>query len=161
MIYGSNVPMAEDYSDLRALDSESQAACREMIYMKDQFIALTDNGVYAVEDNTLTTQILDVCFGAGDVFGSWSLEIGFHINSDRKYWKEYNSLEVEPEFLLPITFYDALTDMEAAYPEQKETVLQVLIALYGARTFYANWDKEDCWKRALTFYTLDQAGVAA
>ncbi|WP_415899762.1 hypothetical protein [Neptuniibacter sp. QD48_11] len=161
MIYGSNVPMAEDYSDLRALDSESQATCRELIYMKDQFIALTDSGVYAVQDNTLTNQVLDVCFGAGDVFGSWSLEIGFHINSDREYWKEYNSLEAEPEFLLPITFYDALADLEATYPEQKETVLQVLIALYGARTFYANWDKEDCWARAMTFYTLDQAEVAA
>ncbi len=161
MIYGSNVPMAEDYSDLRALDSESQATCRELIYMKDQFIALTDNGVYAVEGNTLTIQILDAHFGANDVFGSWSLDIVFHINSNREYWKEYRSLEVEPEFLLPITFYDVLADLEAAYPEQKETALQVLIAIYGARAFYANWDYEECWKRALTFYTLDQAEVAA
>lgn len=160
MIYGSNVPMAEDYSDLRALNSESQAKCHQLMFMQDRFVALTDEGVFEVEGNTLTTRILDVCFGAGDVFGSWSLEIGFHINSDREFWKEYNSLEVEPEFLMPITFYDALADLEAAYPEQKQTILQVLIALYGTRTFYANWDKEDCWKRAMTFYSLDQAEVS-
>lgn len=136
----------------------------ELIYMRDCYVAFTDQGVYEVENGYLTKLILDVEFGAGDVFDSWLLEINFHLSHQcNDEWKSYDpdSTEESPEFLLPANFYNALADLEEAYPGQKEAVLDVLLAICGARKFYADWKAEARWKRALTFYTLDQMEVAA
>ena len=135
----------------------------ELIYMRDRYVAFTNQGIYEIKDGALVQLILEAEIGAGDVFASWSLDISFQGSKGANTeWKSYDTFasHEEPEALLPMSFYKALTDLEQAYPNQKATVLDVLIAIYGARNFYADWNAEACWKRALTFYTLDQLEMA-
>lgn len=136
----------------------------ELIFMRDRYVAFTDMGVYEIKNGYLTKLILDVEFGAGDVFDTWLLEVSYHLFHDGKCeWKSYDTdrIEESPEFLLPSNFYSVLADLEGAYPNQKNVVLDVLLAICGARKYYADWDAEACWKRVLTYYTLDQMEVAA